>query len=274
MPTRPMRWSPTQYDLFTENRSTPFFDLTARVRGSQTGAGPRRVVDLGCGPGSLTRSLAERWPDAEVVGLDSSPDMIDAARAQTDLPPNLRFERGDIAQWTPGAEDDVIVSNAALQWVPTHRDLLPGWLAALPADGWFAMQVPGSATNESHRILRRLAGEERWISALAPVIRPEETVVPASGYLETMLEAGFEANAWETTYEHVLQGQDPVLEWVRGTALRPLLAALAPADAADFEADYARRLREAYPPGRFGTVYPFRRIFAVGHKPARLARTD
>lgn len=262
-----MRWSPAQYDLFADHRATPFFDLTSRIADDPTGPGPRRIVDLGCGPGSLTRTLATRWPASEVVGLDSSAEMIDTATQQGDLPPNLRFERGDIAQWAPGPHDDVVVTNAALQWVPEHRDLLPGWLRALPEGAWFALQVPGSSTNESHRILRTLAAEPRWAPTLAAVIRPEENVASAAGYLETMLGRGLSAVAWETTYEHQLTGADPVLEWVRGTALRPLLAALDEVDAIAFEGEYALRLREAYPETPFGTIYPFRRIFAVGQKP-------
>lgn len=261
-----MRWNPAQYDLFQSHRATPFFDLTSRIVDSPERGGPRRVVDLGCGPGSLTRTLAERWPAADVVGLDSSADMIDSARTQDGLLANVRFEQADIRDWTPGPDDDVVVTNAALQWIPEHRELLATWLGAMAPGSWFAMQVPGSATNASHRILRALAGEPRWAPQLAAVIRPEETVTDAQGYLRLMLEAGMDAVAWETTYEHQLSGQDPVLEWVRGTALRPLLAALSTDGAAEFEADYAARLRDAYPAGPFGTIYPFRRIFAVGRR--------
>ncbi|RKR73602.1 methyltransferase domain-containing protein [Frondihabitans australicus] len=261
-----MRWSPTQYDLFQSHRATPFFDLTSRISSQEPG--PRRVVDLGCGPGSLTRTLAERWPDAEVVGVDSSLDMIRQARSQADLPPNLSFVIGDIASWEPGPRDDVVVTNAALQWVPGHQRLLPGWFDALPAGGWFAMQVPGSSTNRSHELLRELAASPRWEPLLRDVIRPEENVSSASAYLTQMLECGLEATSWETTYEHLLQGDDPVLEWVRGTSLRPVLTALGPDDRAEFEASYRALLADAYPTGRFGTIYPFRRIFAVGRKPA------
>jgi len=258
-----MRWSPTQYDLFSSHRATPFFDLTSRIRATD----PRRVVDLGCGPGSLTVTLAERWPGAEVVGIDSSPDMIEKAGAQ-DPAQRVHFELGDIASWTPSPTDDVVVTNAALQWVPDHRALLPGWFEALPEGGWFAMQVPGSAVLPSHVILRDLATSARWAAPLADAVRPAESVVGAGDYLADMLDAGLEAQTWETTYQQLLTGSDPVLEWVRGTSLRPILAALEPDDAAEFEAVYAARLREAYPPTSHGTVYPFRRVFAVAHKPA------
>jgi trans-aconitate 2-methyltransferase len=262
-----MRWSPTQYDLFASHRATPFFDLTSRIQASA----PRRVVDLGCGPGSLTATLAERWPGADVVGIDSSADMIEAAvsevREAQDPASHVHFEIGDIASWSPGPTDDVVVTNAALQWVPGHRALLPAWFAALPAGGWFAMQVPGSAVLPSHVILRELALSERWAPLVGSARRPTDSVGDAADYLVDMLEAGLEASTWETTYQQLLLGPDPVLEWVRGTSLRPILAALSPSDAGEFEAEYAARLRDAYPATRFGTVYPFRRVFAVGHKP-------
>lgn len=261
----PTRWSPAQYDFFKGHRATPFFDLTSRI-GAQDQA-PRRVVDLGCGPGSLTRTLAERWPEAEVVGLDSSDDMIRAATAQADAPANLSFEKSDIRSWSPSPTDDVVVTNAALQWIPGHQELLARWFGELPAGGWFALQVPGSATSRSHVILRDLASSPRWAPLVDGVVRPEETVSSAAGYLGQMLDAGLAATAWETTYEHVLEGDDAVLEWVRGTALRPLLAALSPADATEFEEAYRERLAEAYPVGPHGTLYPFRRIFAVGRRP-------
>jgi trans-aconitate 2-methyltransferase len=260
-----MRWSPVQYDLFASHRATPFFDLVSRIQATS----PRRVVDLGCGPGSLTRTLAQRWPEAEVVGLDSSPEMIDEANAGQDPSGRLRFELGDIASWVPSPLDDVVVTNAALQWVPDHRALLPGWFDSLPDDGWFAMQVPGSAVLPSHVILRDLALSARWAPVLDGAVRPAETVAGADEYLADMLTAGLEAQTWETTYQQVLSGTDPVLEWVRGTALRPILAALPPDDAAAFEVEYGARLREAYPATALGTVYPFRRVFAVGHRRAR-----
>jgi trans-aconitate 2-methyltransferase len=261
-----MRWNPVQYDLFAGHRATPFFDLVSRI-GAEA---PRRVVDLGCGPGSLTRTLADRWPDAEVVGVDSSPAMIETARGQ-DPAPRLRFELADIAAWTPSDRDDVVVTNAALQWVPGHRALLAGWFDALPAGGWFAMQVPGSSVLPSHVILRDLVESPRWAPLLGAMVE-QDPVASASDYLRDLQGSGLEAETWETTYQQVLPGADPVLEWVRGTALRPVLEALGRDDATAFEAEYAARLREAYPATPFGTVYPFRRVFAVGHKPKSRSR--
>ena len=257
-----MKWDPAKYVQFGDYRDRPFFDLTGRV-GAQK---PGLVVDLGCGPGNLTATLARRWPGAEVVGLDSSADMLArAARVAEDIP-SLRFELADIAGWMPSPETDVVVSNAALQWVPRHQELMRAWLAALRPGAWFALQVPGNFNAPSHALMRQLASSDRWAAKLRGVLRGGESVGEPAGYLGILLDAGFAADAWETSYQQVLPGPDPVLEWVRGTALRPVLAALPPDDGAAFESEYAAALREAYPAGPHGTVFPFRRIFAMGRK--------
>lgn len=257
-----MKWDPVKYVQFGDYRDRPFFDLTGRVHAES----PVQVVDLGCGPGSLTATLAERWPGADVVGVDSSAEMLSKARNATPGTPSLRFELTDIAEWMPAAETGVVVSNAALQWVPGHQDMMRAWLAALRPGSWFAMQVPGNFNAPSHALMRQLAASSRWAPKLQGVLRGGESVGEPADYLRILLDAGFTADAWETTYQQVLPGPDPVLEWVRGTALRPVLAALSPAEGAEFEAGYAAALREAYPSGVHGTVFPFRRIFAVGRK--------
>jgi trans-aconitate 2-methyltransferase len=258
-----VRWDPARYAAFGDERSRPFHDLVAQV-GLEA---PRRVVDLGCGPGALTATLAARWPSASVVGLDSSAEMLESAPVR----PGLSFELGSIEDWTPGPTDDVVVTNAALQWVPSHVSLLPRWLDAMPSGSWFAMQVPGNFGSPSHALMRSIAADGPWASALDGVLRADPVLDPA-GYLAIMLDAGFEARAWETTYAQLLPGEDPVLAWVRGTGLRPALQALDVADpsgelTAAYEARYAAALRDAYPMGPHGTVYPFRRVFAVGRKP-------
>lgn len=258
-----MTWDPGKYVQFGDYRDRPFFDLTARI-----GAGaPRKVVDLGCGPGNLTATLAARWPDAQVLGLDSAPEMLERAEHLTGGHPRLTFGAADILDWTPDTDCDVVVSNAALQWVPGHLELLPGWLDALPAGAWFALQVPGNFGAPSHVLMRGLAGSAEWSGRLAGVLRHDDAVGEPADYLTVMLDAGWSADAWETSYQQLLPGPDPVLEWVRGTGLRPVLAALPAAEAARFEEQYAALLREAYPATPHGTVFPFRRIFAVGHKP-------
>lgn len=264
-----MRWDPDRYAAFADDRARPFHDLVAQVAWSASDGreAPRRVVDLGCGPGTLTATLSARWPGAQVVGIDSSAEML--ATAPSDVP-GLAFELGAIEDWMPGATDDVVVTNAALQWVPSHVELLPRWFAAMPSGGWFAMQVPGNFDSPSHALMRSVAADGPWASVLDGVLRADPVLDPA-GYLGLMLDAGLEARAWETTYAQLLSGDDPVLAWVRGTGLRPVLAALDAADptgalTAEYVDRYRVALREAYPASAHGTVYPFRRVFAVGRK--------
>lgn len=253
-----MRWDPEQYGKFSGERDRPFVELVGRIGANE----PRRVVDLGCGSGALTALLAQRWPEAAVEGIDSSPEMIAAASV-----PGVTFRVGDIASWQPGTDTDVVVSNAAFQWVPTHRTLLREWAAALPSGAWLAWQVPGNFDSPSHVLMRSLAESPQWKDRLGGVLRHDDAVASPCAYVALLLDLGWYADAWETTYVHVLPGADPVLEWVRGTGLRPLLSVLGEADRAEFEASYAALLREAYPPGPAGTLFPFRRIFCVGHKP-------
>lgn len=257
-----MKWDPSKYVEFGDHRNRPFHDLVARVQAEA----PRKVVDLGCGPGNLTATLAERWPDASIVGLDSSPEMLAKAAIVAGGSPNLSFVHGDIADWMPDDDTDVVITNAALQWVPGHQDMLATWLRALKPGAWLALQVPGNFTSPSHTLMRSLAGSPQWAERAGDVLRHDGAVAAPSDYLGIMLDAGCQADAWETTYQQVLQGKDPVLEWVRGTGLRPILDVLSPEDAAAFETEYSALLREAYPPTHHGTVYPFRRIFAVGRK--------
>lgn len=274
-------WEPAQYVQFGDFRDRPFFDLTARI----TAAAPSSVVDLGCGPGNLTATLAQRWPSAHVEGLDSSAEMIAAAREQVrmfdagahpgaDVPPGggpgpgsrLSFAMADIAGWAPTAETDVVVSNAALQWVPGHRELMAGWLAGLRPGAWLAVQVPGNFGAPSHTIMRELAASARWRDRLDGVLRHEDAVGEPAQYQELFLRGGARVDVWETTYSQLLQGENPVVDWVRGTGLRPVLAALGPVASAEFEQQYAALVRDAYPATEFGTNFEFRRIFMVGEK--------
>lgn len=257
-----MKWDPTKYVQFGDHRDRPYFDLTGRVHADDPGL----VVDLGCGPGKLTATLAERWPRARVVGLDSSPEMLEEAAGYSAAVPNLSFTLADISTWMPPEQTEVVVTNAALQWVPGHRELLPVWLSALRPGAWFALQVPGNFGSPSHALMRALAESEPWAGRLAGVLRHQDAAGEAAEYLEIMLDAGCDADAWETRYLQLLPGENPVLEWVRGTALRPVLGALSAEEAHRFEAEYSALLKEAYPPGRHGTVFPFRRIFAVARK--------
>ncbi|GAA1175527.1 trans-aconitate 2-methyltransferase [Pseudonocardia alaniniphila] len=248
-------WDPALYLRFDDHRSRPFHDLLARVGASA----PRRVVDLGCGPGHLTALLSARWPDAEVVALDSSAEMVTAARER-----GVVAEQADVADWMPSPDTDVVITNAVLQWVPTHRQLLPRWVDALPSGAWFAMQVPGNLGAPTHALIRELAGETPWRGRID--LRGEIAVAEPDEYAELLAGANAEVDVWETTYLHRLTGADPVLEWISGTALRPVRDALGD-DYATFRSVLAPRLRDAYPARPDGTTWlPFRRIFAVARK--------
>jgi len=244
-------WDPALYLDFDDHRARPFHDLLARVRTTA----PRRVVDLGCGPGHLTSVLAARWPGAVVEALDSSPDMVAAARAS-----GVDARQQAVEDWTPAADTDVVVTNAVLQWVPEHRELIPRWIAALPAGASFAMQVPGNFGSPSHALIHEVAAG--WDTPIA--LRAELAVGEPAEYADLVTGTGATADVWETTYVQRLTGEDPVLHWISGTALRPVRDALGEPDYARFVARLAPRLREAYPASADGsTWFPFRRIFAV-----------
>jgi trans-aconitate 2-methyltransferase len=257
-------WDPGQYLSFADERSRPFFDLAGRV-GAEA---PRYVVDLGCGPGQLTAELARRWPLATVVGIDSATEMIGAATATRyggdGFGGRLSFELGDIRDFRPRQPVDVIISNAVLQWVPGHLDLLPRWAGYLAPGGWLAIQLPGNFDQPSHALLRELVGSQRWRDRLAGV-QLNRQAADLISYIDVLTGAGLAVDAWETTYLHVLPGPDPVTEWYKGTGLRPVLAALGPAEAAEFVEQYSKLVRAAYPAARYGTVLPFRRVFTVAH---------
>ena len=253
-------WDPGVYGRYADERSRPFHELVARVRAEA----PATVVDLGCGDGTLTATLADRWPEASVLGVDSSEAMLAGATPG----PRLRFEQGTIEDWRPAGPVDVLVSNAALHWLPRHWEHLPRLVAALAPGGWLAVQVPGNGDAPSHALLRSLRSSPRWRDRLGDAGRWPD-VPDAAEYVRLLAGLGCAVDAWETTYAHVLTGPDPVLGWVRGTALRPVLARLAEPAAAEFEAEYGALLREAYPEQPYGTVVPFRRVFAVARVGAR-----
>ena len=242
-------WDPTAYLAFDDHRARPFHDLLARIAARR----PRRVVDLGCGPGTLIALLAARWPDTAVEALDSSAEMVEAARAR-----GIDARRVDVVHWAPAPDTDVVISNAVLQWVPQHRELLPRWLAALPAGAELAVQVPGNFGAPSHVLVRELAAEREV------TVRGEGAVAEPAEYAALLAATGAEVDVWETTYLHRLTGPDPVLAWIGSTALRPVRDALDEDGYAEFRAELAPRLRAAYAARPDGTTwFPFRRIFAV-----------
>ncbi|MBY8875385.1 trans-aconitate 2-methyltransferase [Micromonospora sp. PLK6-60] len=259
-------WDPSTYLRYGDERSRPFHDLLARVPAER----PRAVVDLGCGPGTLTATLADRWPGSRISGLDSSAEMIDRARALTRAEP-ISFTVGDVRAWRPEPDLDVLICNAVLQWVPGHRELLTRWAAELPAGAWLACQVPGNFDAPSHRALREVAARPRWAATVAPLLRAAPVADPV-GYAALLTEAGCAVDAWETTYLHLLPatGADhPVLAWMEGTALRPVRAALDAGDWSDFRAELGAALTESYPVRQGRVYFPFRRIFVVARTGAR-----
>ncbi|HEX3898779.1 MAG TPA: methyltransferase domain-containing protein [Mycobacteriales bacterium] len=261
-------WDPGQYLRYADERSRPFVDLMARVHVES----PQLVVDLGCGPGTLTRTLAERWPAAQVIGVDSSSEMIEAAAAPSELSDRLMYVCADLRDWQPESAPDVVVSNAAFHWIPDHLGLIgqiAGWVRP---GGAFAMQVPANFDAASHTVIHDVSDSPRWRERLAGARSDDAGVAEPAQYLAALNAAGLEPDVWQTTYFHVLHGEDPVLNWIKGTALRPALTALAEADDAGatevFLAECGTALREAYPVSAAGTVFPFRRTFAVGHRAA------
>ncbi|BCJ27279.1 methyltransferase domain-containing protein [Actinocatenispora sera] len=261
-------WDPDQYLRFADERARPFGDLLDRVPVRD----PADVVDLGCGPGTMTATLARRYPAARVLGIDSSAEMIAAAHPLGTE--RLRFRREDIAQWQPEPVD-LIVSNAALQWVPRHTELFGRWVAAVRPGGALAFQVPAGGGGAVRQTIRAVVERPAWRDRLAAVAerpgpRTASPVRHPESYLDELARMGCTVDAWETTYYHVLHGEDPVLEWFRGTGLRPYLDALAddPAARAAFEHEVAVALRDAFPPQDYGTVLPFPRIFVVAQRPS------
>ena len=271
-------WDPAQYAHFAGHRARPFVDLTNAI---QLNA-PKQVYDIGCGPGNMTVTLANRWPEARITGFDASAEMIDDARslvtaANNTQYVNVSFAQQNAATWQPPAETDVIVSNAMFQWIPNHIDIISDWLKTLKPGAWFAMQVPGNSVARSHQFIGELASEEKF-SVAADAAYTGETVHSVEDYTHMLLEHSFRPNVWESTYHQVLTGPDPVFDWVKGAALRPVLQKLTEYDAEQgttlhdaFVARYKAEMLDAYPPyigpdGQEVTVYPFRRVFVVGHK--------
>jgi trans-aconitate 2-methyltransferase len=249
-------WNPDVYLAFADHRGRPFYDLLSRV-GAES---PRRIVDLGCGPGNLTVTLSARWPDAVIEAVDSSPEMVAAARER-----GLEASVGELEAWTPKPDTDVVLSNAALQWVPRHRELLVRWAGELAAGAWIAMQVPGNFDAPSHAAVRELASTPRWLDSLRDIpFRVGKVVDSAADYAAMLTDAGCAVDAWETTYVHELTGEHPVLDWITGTALTPVKSVLSEEDWQEFRRELIPILAARYPARDDGrTFFPFRRVFVV-----------
>jgi trans-aconitate 2-methyltransferase len=249
-------WDPDVYLAFADHRGRPFYDLLSRVGAERA----RRVVDLGCGPGHLTKYLARRWPDAVIEAVDSSPEMVAAARER-----GIDAVNADLRDWKPKPDTDVVVSNASLHWVPEHADLLVRWAGELAPGSWVGVQMPGNFESPSYAAVRTLARREPYATALkdAP-FRVGAVVQPPIRYANLLMDAGCKVDVWETTYLHQLTGEHPVLDWITGTALVPVRDRLSAEAFEQFGHELIPLLHDAYPARVDGTtIFPFRRVFIV-----------
>lgn len=255
-----MSWNVAQYLRFAGPRLRPALDLLAQVPADLD---PTLVVDLGCGTGSATQLMAARWPRAEVVGVDGSADMLAQAALQAPAGSRVRWQQAGIGDWRSTQPAALIFSNAALQWLPEHARLLPALLGQLASGGVLAVQMPRNFGACSHTLMHETARNGPWRARLAPLITPPPVAEPA-WYIEHLAPQVAALEVWETEYQQILSGPDPVKEYTKGSWLSRFLQALPAAQAAAFEADYAVRLRAAYAPLADGrTVFPFRRLFIV-----------
>lgn len=255
-----MDWNPDHYLRFGDERLRPGLDLMNRIALE----GVNSIVDLGCGTGTLTQALSQRWPEAGIVAIDRSAGMMDRVVREN---PKIEWRMGDIQTWYTEQPLDLIYSNAALHWINDHPALFSNLLAQVAPGGALAVQVPNNFDAQSHRVLRDLAESPRWSALFADQMN-WPAVLPMKDYLELLAPKAARVDFWETTYYHILSGADPVLEWVRSTVLRPLLAALPGDDArVQFEADCGAALKRAYPTLSSGvTPFAFKRLFLIVYK--------
>jgi trans-aconitate 2-methyltransferase len=253
-------WDSAQYLKFEAERTRPCRDLITAIPLQA----PARIVDLGCGPGNSTAALAARWPGAAITGVDSSPAMLDQARADH---PQITWAHGDIATWTAGTPCDLVFSNAALQWVPDHATVYPHLLSQVAPGGALAIQVPANIDAAAHSLMRELAASPFWKHYFPEPVR-EWHAHPAEYYYDLLAPLTPHVDLWYTDYQHILDGPAAIAEWYRGTGLRPFLAAL-PEDAREgFIAEYTDRLSVAFPLRPDGRViFPFRRLFLIALVP-------
>jgi trans-aconitate 2-methyltransferase len=254
-------WDTALYLKFEDERTQPARDLLARVRTIA-----RRIVDLGCGPGTSTQLLAARYPDAQIVGVDNSEQMLAAARARL---PGTAFEKNDIGAWRPSLRPDLIFANAALQWLPNHHELVPRLMSFLSDDGCLAIQMPDNRQEPSHALMRMVAADGPWADRLVPVAKTRGLIGIYSDYYRWLKPLSAQVEIWQTTYVHPLQGVGAVVDWFRGSGLRPFLNLLDECEREQFIERYMQGLADAYPAepdGRLLFLYP--RLFVIAAKSA------
>jgi trans-aconitate 2-methyltransferase len=252
-----MTWSAAQYVKFEQERTRPVHDLVARI----PKAGIVHAADIGCGPGNSTEVLRERYPEARIVGLDSSPDMIEAARKRL---PDIAFEVADIREWRSTEPLDVILANAVLQWIPDHETLFPALMAQLAPGGALAVQVPDNLDEPSHRLMGEVASNGPWAAKLKDATGARAERHLADWYFRLLRPHAPRVDVWRTTYFHPLAGARAIIEWLKGTGLRPFLHPLGESEREAFLARYEAAVAKAYPAEVDGTVLlPFPRLFVV-----------
>ena len=255
--TPPLTWSAAQYVRFEQERTRPVRDLVQRIPLARVGDG----ADIGCGPGNSTEVLRERYPEARIVGLNSSPDMIEAARKRL---PGVAFEVADIRAWRPKEPLDAILANAVLQWIPDHETQFPALIGALRPGGALAAQMPDNLDEPSHRLMRETATEAPWTAKLRDAAKARAERHGAEWYFRLLRPLASHVDVWRTTYFHPLEGAHAIVEWVKGTGLRPFLDPLSEGERAAFLARYEAEVAKAYPAEADGTVLlPFPRLFMV-----------
>jgi trans-aconitate 2-methyltransferase len=250
-------WSPTQYLKFEDERTRPARDLLTMVPLATV----RRAVDIGCGPGNSTELLTERFPDAEILGLDSSPEMLVAARKRL---PKATFIEGDIAQWTPEKGTDLLFANAVFQWVPDHLDVLGRLFAQLSTGGVLAVQVPDNFGEPSHFLMDEVAKSGPWSGKLGEAALARDPIPPPGRYYDRLAPRARRVDIWHTQYNHPLVGPGAIVDMLKSTGLRPYLVPLNPDEQAGFLGEYQRRVGEAYAALGDGRVlFRFPRLFVV-----------
>jgi trans-aconitate 2-methyltransferase len=250
-------WSARQYLKFEDERTRPPRDLLAQV----PLAAPRRVFDLGCGPGNSTELLIARYPQAEVIGLDSSPDMLRQARERL---PGCAFLAADLAHWRPQERTDLLFANAVFQWVPDHPAVLRRLLAALPAGGVLAVQMPDNTAEPALALMREVAASGPWAAALQQAMAARDDLPTPAAYYDLLRPLCTHLDIWHTVYNHVMAGPEAIVEWFRGSGLRPFLAPLEDDMRRDFAAAYSVRIAQAYPARFDGRVLlRFPRLFIL-----------
>jgi trans-aconitate 2-methyltransferase len=253
-------WNPALYRRFEDERTRPAQELLARV----PLVAAARVVDLGCGPGNSTELLVQRFPDAETLGIDNSEAMLKSARERL---PAARFELGDIATWQPELPPDLIYANASLQWVPDHETLIPRLFASLAPGGVLAIQMPDNREEPTHRLMRQVAAEAPWAEAIGDADRLRTLLLPLAGYYDLLAAEAAQVDVWRTAYQHPMASAAAIVEWVRGTGLKPFVDRLPPELQAGYLAEYEQRIAAAYPPRTDGQrLLAFPRMFIVAQR--------